>query len=70
MRQIWCGGTPVMSRPSSSTWPAVGCRWPVIRLNSVDLPAPFGSDHRGDLALGHGEIDTSDTATKAGEGLA
>ena len=21
---------------------AVGCRWPVIRLNSVDLPAPFG----------------------------
>ena len=31
-----------MSRPSSNTWPLSGCRWPVIRLNSVDLPAPFG----------------------------
>src|SRR5262249_4821493 len=31
-----------MSRPSTKTWPAVGCRCPVIRLNSVDLPAPFG----------------------------
>src|SRR5689334_3573766 len=31
-----------MSRPSTMTLPAVGCRWPVIRLNRVDLPAPFG----------------------------
>src|SRR5689334_1667889 len=31
-----------MSRPSTTTRPAVGCRWPVMRLNSVDLPAPFG----------------------------
>src|SRR5690242_8923215 len=31
-----------MSRPLSSTRPLSGRRWPVIRLNSVDLPAPFG----------------------------
>src|SRR5665213_1925391 len=31
-----------MSRPSRRTVPPSGCRWPVIRLNSVDLPAPFG----------------------------
>ena len=42
MRQMRCGGAPVMSRPSSRTVPLSGCRWPVIRLNSVDLPAPFG----------------------------
>src|SRR5690348_6839065 len=42
MPQMRCGGTPVMSRPPSSTRPAVGCKCPVMRLNSVDLPAPFG----------------------------
>src|ERR1043166_9009063 len=42
MPQMRCGGTPVMSRPSRKTSPAVGWRWPVIRLNRVDLPAPFG----------------------------
>src|SRR5262245_29603745 len=31
-----------MSRPSSRTVPLSGCRWPVIRLNSVDFPAPLG----------------------------
>src|SRR5215472_7189952 len=31
-----------MSRPSSRTLPLVGRRWPVIRLNNVDLPAPLG----------------------------
>src|SRR5580704_8062447 len=31
-----------MSRPSTNTRPAVGCRCPLMRLNSVDLPAPFG----------------------------
>src|SRR5690349_9850236 len=31
-----------MSRPSRWTVPAVGGRWPVIRLNRVDLPAPLG----------------------------
>src|SRR5215469_15705075 len=40
--QILCGWTPVMSRPSSTTLPLSGGRWPVIRLNSVDLPAPLG----------------------------
>src|SRR5574341_1628973 len=36
------GGRPVMSRPSRSTAPASGRRWPVMRLKSVVLPAPFG----------------------------
>src|SRR5262249_56365814 len=31
-----------MSRSSSRTVPLSGCRWPVIRLNSVDFPAPLG----------------------------
>src|SRR6516162_8420856 len=42
MLQILYGATPVTSRPSTNTLPAVGRRWPVIRLNSVDLPAPLG----------------------------
>src|SRR6185312_12397950 len=37
-----CGAAPVMLRPSSVTVPVSGCRWPVMRLNSVDFPAPFG----------------------------
>ncbi len=37
-----CGLQPVISRPSSSIVPAVGKSNPVIRLTSVDLPAPFG----------------------------
>src|SRR5580658_2443015 len=41
-RQMRWGGTPVMSRPSRRTLPLSDRRWPVIRLNSVDLPAPFG----------------------------
>src|SRR5690242_1454369 len=31
-----------MFRPSRWTVPLSGCRCPVIRLNSVDLPAPLG----------------------------
>src|SRR6185437_11922576 len=42
MRQMRCGGVPVMSRPSSSTWPRSGRKCPVIRLKKVDFPAPFG----------------------------
>src|SRR5580658_9160142 len=42
MRQIRYGGAPVISRPSSRTAPLSGRRWPVIRLNKVDLPAPLG----------------------------
>ena len=37
-----CGVAPDMLRPSSSTSPALGCRKPLSRLNSVVLPAPFG----------------------------
>src|SRR2546425_3134323 len=33
---------PVTSRPLSTTRPRSGRRWPVIRLKSVVLPAPFG----------------------------
>src|SRR5215472_3077035 len=40
--QILYGATPVTSRPPTNTLPAVGRRWPVIRLKSVDFPAPFG----------------------------
>src|SRR6266542_4062679 len=42
IRQMRCGGAPVMSLPSSSTCPASGCRCPVMRLKKVDLPAPLG----------------------------
>src|SRR5690348_18245903 len=42
MRHVRYGAAPVMSRPSSRTVPLSGCRWPVMRLNSVDLPAPLG----------------------------
>jgi hypothetical protein len=31
-----------MRRPFSSTSPLVGAKRPLIRLNSVDLPAPLG----------------------------
>src|SRR5579863_7852288 len=42
MRQMRCGGCPVMSRPSSRTRPPSAGRCPVIRLKKVDFPAPFG----------------------------
>src|SRR5581483_1488874 len=42
IRQMRCGAAPVMSRPLSSTRPASGDRWPVMRLKRVDLPAPLG----------------------------
>src|SRR5260370_26337152 len=42
IRQIAGGGRPVMSRSPKKIRPRVGCTWPVMRLNSVDLPAPFG----------------------------
>ena len=41
-RLTWCGGSPVISSPLSCTVPEVGARRPLIRLNSVDFPAPFG----------------------------
>src|SRR3974390_798654 len=42
MLQILYGATPVTSRLSTNTQPAVGCRCPVMRLNSVGFPAPLG----------------------------
>src|ERR1700723_954831 len=41
-RQRCSGGKPVMSRPSSRMRPRSGRSMPVMRLNRVDLPAPFG----------------------------
>src|SRR3972149_5139295 len=41
-RQTRWGGRPVISRPARNTAPASGRRWPVTRLKSVVLPAPFG----------------------------
>src|SRR5215212_11981857 len=37
-----CGAQPVTTRSSKATRPASGRITPVIRLNSVVLPAPFG----------------------------
>src|SRR5687767_1963215 len=35
-------GSPVISSPANLTRPACGLRTLVMRLNTVDLPAPFG----------------------------
>src|ERR1700721_4558164 len=52
-----------MSRPSSTTVPLSGCRWPVIRLKRVDLPAPFGPITAAICCVSTRKL-TSDTATK------
>src|SRR5258706_15891390 len=41
-RQRWCGASDVTSRPSYSTRPPSTRTSPLIRLNSVVLPAPLG----------------------------
>ena len=41
-RLISNGLLPSMRWPLSSTSPLVGAKRPLIRLNSVDLPAPLG----------------------------
>src|ERR1700722_8947957 len=41
-RQRCSGGKVVMSRPFSTMRPRSGRSMPVMRLNRVDLPAPFG----------------------------
>src|SRR6185312_13787219 len=63
MRTIRCGAAPVMSRPSSLTVPVSGCRCPVMRLNSVDLPAPFGPMTAAICRVSTDRL-TSDTARK------
>ncbi len=37
-----CAGSPVMSSPAKRTLPTVGFTTPVMRWNSVVLPAPLG----------------------------
>ncbi len=39
--RMW-GGSRSMCVPARLIEPESGRRWPAIRLNSVDLPAPFG----------------------------
>ena len=41
-RLISYGGRPSMRWPLSRISPLVGPKRPLMRLNSVDLPAPFG----------------------------
>src|ERR1039457_6350668 len=41
-RATTCGRWPTISRPSKRTDPRVGLATPLIRLITVDLPAPFG----------------------------
>src|SRR6218665_1597788 len=41
-RLISYGASPLMRWPFSSTSPLLGTKRPLIRLNSVDLPAPLG----------------------------
>ena len=38
----WCGGSPWIGCPAKRMAPAVTGKTPVMRLNSVVLPAPFG----------------------------
>ena len=64
------GFSPVMSSPSTNTWPSLGFTWPVIRLISVLLPAPFGPDHAQHRALLDGEREVGhglDAAEAAGQ---
>src|SRR5262245_18854737 len=68
MRQSSCGGTPVTSRPLSTTRPVSARRWPVIRLNSVVLPAPLGPMIALTLPLGTSN-ETRETATKPSNAL-
>src|SRR3954452_7494269 len=63
MRQVSCGCRLVMSRPSSNTWPLSERKCPVIRLNSVDLPAPFGPITAAICRVST-RSETSETATK------
>src|SRR5262245_38812467 len=68
MRQSSCGGTPVTSRPFSTTRPVSARRWPVIRLNSVVLPAPLGPMMALTLPFGTSN-ETRETAMKPSNDL-
>jgi hypothetical protein len=42
LRLIRCASRPVMSSPCRAMRPELTGKRPLIRLNRVDLPAPFG----------------------------
>src|SRR5882762_9217678 len=59
-----CTGSPVMFSPAKMTAPAVGLSTLVIRLNTVDLPAPFGPMTARTLPASR-LMSTASTATNA-----
>src|SRR4051812_34161585 len=59
-----CTGSPVMLSPAKMTSPAVGLSTLVIRLNTVDLPAPFGPMTARTLPASR-LMSTASTATSA-----
>src|SRR5215470_15480488 len=59
-----CTGSPVMFSPAKITSPAVGFSTLVIRLNTVDLPAPFGPMTARILPASR-RMSTASTATSA-----
>ena len=59
-RLISYGCRPSMRWPFSRISPLVGAKRPLIRLNSVDLPAPFGPMMRDALAGAHREVGAAD----------
>src|SRR5712671_6529614 len=59
-----CTGSPVMFSPAKMTSPASGFSTLVIRLNSVDLPAPFGP-MTARISPGSTFMSTASTATSA-----
>jgi len=52
-----------MSRPSKTTRPSLGGKMPVMELNSVVLPAPFGP-MSANTSPRFTSKDTSSTATR------
>src|ERR1700752_4671839 len=68
MRHSSCGGTPVTSRPLSTTRPVSARRGPGIRVNRVVLPAPLGPMIALTLPFGTSN-ETRDTAVKPSKAL-
>ena len=62
------GRMPVTARPSRRTSPALGCSWPRMQLNRVDLPLPFGP-MMPRISPSWTSKDTPSTATNAAEAL-
>ena len=64
-RLISKGLRPVMSSPLSRISPALSAKRPLIRLNSVDLPAPFGPMTAWRSPRRDREIDAADDRGRA-----